>query len=267
MSELFWFASLVVLAVLLLVAVVVVYKFGALYLRARGAGHPIPVMTFLGMWQQRVDARLTTDSWLVAAKGGVADLEIGKLMAHYLASAAFRRDRRQEKRMLHLAQGLVAAKQAGIDLSFDRAAAIDLAGYDLFDAVQARIMPRVVDCPGADAPQPTIDAIAGDGVELRIRARVTLRANLDNLLGGFTEETILARIEQAMIAAVGSAKSHKDILAKPQHISTKVMQGVDSGAAFDTLSVDIVSIEVGDDVAAKRHAVKQEKRLQPHGQS
>ena len=141
---------------------------------------------------------------------------------------------------------MIAAEKAGIDLVWDRATAIDLAGRDILDAVRASVDPRVIDCPNPDVGKATIDAVAMDGIQLKARARVTVRTNIDRLVGGATEETIIARVGEGIVSAIGSAETHKEVLENPDRISKAVLgKGLDTGTAFEILSIDIADIDVG----------------------
>ena len=147
---------------------------------------------------------------------------------------------------------IIAAHRAGIDLDFDRAAAIDLAGRDVLDAVQTSVSPKVIDCPDPGVGNGLLSAVAKNGVELRIRARVTVRTNLDQLIGGATEQTIIARVGQGMVSAVGSSDSHMDVLEMPERISRSVFgRGLDSNTAFEIVSIDITDVDVGENIGAR----------------
>ena len=150
-------------------------------------------------------------------------------------------------------RAIIAAHRAGIDLDFDRAAAIDLAGRDVLDAVRTSVSPKVIDCPDPRrSGKTTLSAVAKNGVELRIRARVTVRTNLDQLIGGATEETIIARVGQGIITAIGSARMHMDVLEMPDRISKGVLdRGLDANTAFEIVSIDIADIDVGENIGAR----------------
>lgn len=154
---------------------------------------------------------------------------------------------------MHVLRAIVAAHRAGIDLDFDRAAAIDLAGRDVLDAVRTSVSPKVIDCPEPHANgRTTLSAVAQNGVELRIHVRVTVRTNLDQLIGGATEETIIARVGQGIISAIGSSETHLSVLEKPDRISRDVLaRGLDANAAFEIVSIDIAHIDVGENIGAR----------------
>jgi len=152
-------------------------------------------------------------------------------------------------------RALIAANKADIELTFDRACAIDLAGRDVLDAVQTSVYPRVIDCPDPAKGRQTIDAVSMDGVQLKAKARVTVRVNLARLVGGATEETIIARVGEGIVTSIGSAGSHKKVLENPDVISQKVLEkGLDSGTAFEILSIDIADVDVGENIGAKLQA-------------
>jgi uncharacterized protein YqfA (UPF0365 family) len=153
-------------------------------------------------------------------------------------------------------QALIAAHRAGIDLDFDRGAAIDLAGRDVLDAVQTSVNPKVIDCPDPRrSGKNTLSAIARNGVELKVRARVTVRTNIEQLIGGATEETIIARVGEGIITAIGSSESHLQVMENPDRISKAVLErGLDAQTAFEIVSIDIADIDVGQNIGARLQA-------------
>ena len=161
--------------------------------------------------------------------------------------------------MRALAQALIAASRADITLTFERGAAIDLAGRDILDAVRTSVHPKVIDCPNPAHGRPSIDAVAMNGIQLKCRARVTVRTNLERLVGGATEETVVARVGEGIVSAIGQAASHKDVLASPRKISKEVLEsGLDAGTAFEIVSIDIADIDVGENIGAKLMAEQAE---------
>jgi len=160
-------------------------------------------------------------------------------------------------------QALIAAKKAGIHLDFDRSCAIDLAtkgtGKTVLEAVKTSVNPKVIDCPAASSGKVTIDAVAKDGIAVKVKARVTVRTNLDRFVGGATEETIIARVGEGIVSTIGSAESYKAVLENPDRISKTVLEkGLDSGTAFEILSIDIADVDVGENVGAKLQAEQAE---------
>jgi len=223
--------------------------FGRLYIQALSSGVKISVFAFIGMWLRRVSPRIIVDSLIMCMKAGIKDVHTNKLEAHYMARGNVRR----------VTQALVAAHKANIDLTFDQAAAIDLAGRDVLEAVRTSVLPKVIDAPSRDGSRTTVDAVAGDGIQLRARARVTVRTNLARLVGGATEETIIARVGEGIVTTIGSAKTHKDVLANPDMMSRMVLEkGLDSGTSFEILSIDIADVDVGENIGAKLQAEQAE---------
>ena len=161
--------------------------------------------------------------------------------------------------MPNVVRALIAANRADIPLSYKRAAAIDLAGRNVLDAVQTSVNPKVIDCPDPTKGRQTIDAVAKDGIQLKVKARVTVRTNIDRLVGGATEETIIARVGEGIVTTIGSAESHKLVLENPDSISKRVLEkGLDAGTAFEILSIDIADIDVGDNIGANLQAAQAE---------
>ena len=237
------------LALMAILAFIFFLSFGRLYVQAFSSGCQTPVTDFVGMWLRKVNPRVIIDALIMSIKAGLEDVQTDKLEAHYLAKGNVPR----------VVQSLVAANKARIPLSFDRAAAIDLAGRDVYDAVRTSVQPKVIDCPDPNQGRRTVDAVAGDGIQLRAKARVTVRTNLDRLVGGATEETIIARVGEGIVTTIGTANSHKEVLANPDLISRTVLEkGLDAGTAFEILSIDIADIDVGDNIGAKLQAEQAE---------
>lgn len=192
------------------------------------------VRDLIGMRLRKVAPSPIVKAAITASKAGL-DIDIGKLEAHFLAGGNVHK----------VVQALISADKANLGLTFERAAAIDLAGRDVFEAVQISVNPKVMETP-------PITALAKDGIQVRAIARVTVRANLDRLVGGATEETILARVGEGIVTTVGSSLDHKAVLENPDNISKVVLsKGLDSGTAFEILSIDIADVDVGDNVGAK----------------
>lgn len=232
-----------------LVLVLVISKFFGLWLRARLAGAPVGIPTLLAMWLRGVPNALIVDSRITAVKSGI-EISTNQLEAHYLAGG----------NVTHVVLSLIAANKAGIALDFDCACAIDLAvkgtAKTVLEAVRTSINPKVIDCPGAEMGKGgKIDAVARDGISLRVRARVTVRTNLDRFIGGATEETVIARVGEGIVTCIGSSASYKEVLENPDNISKVVLhKGVDVGTAFEIISIDIADIDVGENVGAKLQA-------------
>ncbi len=231
-------------AVGILFAVVVVFfflAFGKLWLQAYSSGCPIAITEFVGMFLRKINPQLITDVLVTSTKANIP-VGIDKLQSHVLARGNVRQ----------VVQALVAASRAEIPLSFERAAAIDLAGRDVLDAVRTSVHPKVIDCPSPGRGRATIDAVAKDGIQLRCRARVTVRTNLPRLVGGATEETVIARVGEGIVAAIGQSDTHKDVLANPRKISQEVLNaGLDAQTAYEIVSIDIADIDVGENIGAR----------------
>lgn len=229
-----------------LVALLIVGKFFNVWLRARIANCPVSIATLIAMWLRGVPNALVVDTRITASKAGIP-IETDSLEAHYLAGGD----------ITQVVLALIAADKAGIPLVFDRACAIDLAvkgtGKTVIEAVRTSINPKVIDCPHPEMGKGgKIDAVAKDGISLRVRARVTVRTNLERFIGGATEETVVARVGEGIVTCIGSANSYKDVLENPDSISKLVLsKGVDAGTAFEILSIDIADVDVGDNVGAK----------------
>ncbi len=245
--QLLWIIFAVV-AVVVLIVCMFLLKFIGLWVQAMMSKAPVGMTDLVGMWFRKVDPREIVESRIQAAR---ADLQITTAMleTHFLAVG------KQRGRVLRVVNSLIAADRAKIELNWDTACAIDLAGRDIFDAVQTSVNPKVIDCPSANSGRSTIDAVAQDGVQLKARARVTVRANLKRLIGGATEETIIARVGEGIVTTIGSSASHKKVLENPDSISKTVLnKGLDAGTAFEILSIDIADIDVGENIGAKLQA-------------
>ena len=207
----------------------------------------IGIWDLLGMTFRRVEPRVIVRSKIMAVQAGMSDAEgitSRALEAHYLAGG----------RVPLVIQALIAADRAKLDLTFKRAAAIDLAGRDVLEAVQTSVNPKVIDCPPRGGKD-SLDAMAKNGVQLKVRTRVTVRANLNQIIGGATEETIIARVGEGIVSAIGEADTHSEVLASPERISKKVLsRRLDSQTAFEIVSIDIADITVGENVGARLSA-------------
>jgi uncharacterized protein YqfA (UPF0365 family) len=239
-------------AVIGIVLMLILANFFGVWLRAKIADAPVPFAKLIGMRLRRVPVGLIVDSRITAVKAGLP-LETDSLEAHFLSGG----------NVTHVVLALIAADKAGITLDFNRACAIDLAikgtAKTVLEAVRTSINPKVIDCPNPSAGRSTIDAVARDGIGVKVRARVTVRSNLDRFVGGATEETIIARVGEGIVTSIGSAVSYKDVLENPDRISKVVLQkGLDSGTAFEILSVDIADVDIGDNVGAKLQAEQAE---------
>ncbi len=233
------------------VFVIVLLIYGNLWLEAFMASARVGFRQLVGMSLRQVNARLIVRARIMAVQAGLpSDPKTGitaqRLEAHYLAGG----------NVPGVIRALIAAQRADIDLDFDRAAAIDLAGRDVLDAVQTSVNPKVIECPDPEVShRSTLSAIARNGVELRVRARVTVRTNLSQLIGGATEETVIARVGEGIITSIGSADSHLDVMENPDQISKAVLaRGLDAQTAFAIVSIDIADIDVGENIGARLQA-------------
>lgn len=205
-----------------------------LWISAMAAGVNVHIFTLVGMRLRRVIPSKIILPLVKANKAGL-DVNVDQLEAHYLAGGDVDR----------VVDALIAAERAAIPLTFERAAAIDLAGRDVLEAVQMSVNPKVIETP-------LISAVAKNGIELKVRARVTVRANIDRLVGGAGESTIIARVGEGIVTTVGSSEEHTDVLENPDHISRTVLsKGLDAGSAFEILSIDIADVDVGRNIGAQ----------------
>ncbi|RKX76462.1 MAG: UPF0365 family protein [Spirochaetes bacterium] len=234
----------VILGIVALGLLILFIKFFGLWFRALLSGAPVGPAKLIGMWLRKVSPGVIVDSRIMLTKAGLP-LDTDLLETHYLARG----------NVLRVCQALVAANKANIPLTFQRAAAIDLAGRDVLDAVKTSVNPKVIDCPDPGRGKTAIDAVAKDGIQLKVKARVTVRANIERLVGGATEETIIARVGEGIVTTIGSSETYKSVLENPDLISKRVLEkGLDAGTAFEILSIDIADVDVGDNVGAKLQA-------------
>ncbi len=230
-----WFSSLILL-VLVIVFIGFLFTFipVGLWISALAAGVKVGFFQLIGMRLRRVPPAKIVAPMIKADKAGL-DVGVNELEAHFLAGGNVDR----------VVDALIAAERAGIDLQFERAAAIDLAGRDVKEAVTVSVTPKVIETP-------IVAAMAKDGIQVKATARVTVRANIERLVGGAGEETIIARVGEGIVTTIGSADSHKDVLENPDAISKNVLQkGLDSGTAFEILSIDIADVDVGKNIGAE----------------
>ena len=205
-----------------------------LWISDLAAGVNVGIFTLVGMRLRRVNPSQIVMPLIKANKAGL-DVNVNQLEAHYLAGGDVDR----------VVDALIAAERASIPLTFERSAAIDLAGRDVLEAVQMSVNPKVIETP-------IISAVAKNGIELKVRARVTVRANIDRLVGGAGEATIIARVGEGIVTTVGSSEEHTDVLENPDHISRTVLgKGLDAGTAFEILSIDIADVDVGRNIGAQ----------------
>ena len=237
----------VVLVIVGLIALVVlgfIARYLGLWFQAITSGAPVSLVTLIAMQFRKVNPSVIVNSRIMAVKAGL-EVTTDMLETHYLARGDVPR----------VVRALIAADRAKIELPWDKACAIDLAGRDILEAVRTSVDPKVIDCPNPNYGKSTVDAVAQDGIQVKAKARVTVRANLARLIGGATEETIVARVGEGIVTTIGSSTSHKAVLENPDRISRVVLdKGLDSGTAFEILSVDIADIDVGENIGAKIQA-------------
>src|SRR5919205_529892 len=246
--ESLYLIGIAVLAIFAFVICVILFNFFGLWLRARIANAPVSMGKMVGMRLRKVPVGLIVDNRITAVKAGL-EVPSDPLEAHYLAGGD----------VTQVILALIAADQAGITLDFNRACAIDLAtkgtGKTVLEAVRTSINPKVIDAPSPNMNRATIDGVAQDGIGVKVKARVTVRSHLDRFVGGATEETIIARVGEGIVSAIGSADSYKDVLENPDRISKAVLaKALDSNTAFEILSIDIADVDVGENVGAKLQA-------------
>jgi uncharacterized protein YqfA (UPF0365 family) len=230
--------------IFLLIIVAFVFQYVGLYLQAWVSGAKVGLIDLVMMRFRKVNAKSVVINRISAKKAGI-ELTTDQLEAHYLAGG----------RIINVVRAMIAADKARIDLQWETATAIDLAGRDILEAVRTSVDPKVIDCPSDGAGKRTIDAVAGDGIQLKARARVTVRTNIARLVGGATEETIIARVGEGIISTIGSASTHLKVLENPDNISKTVLaKGLDAGTAFEILSIDIADIDVGENIGATLQA-------------
>lgn len=234
----------VVLGIVALGILVLFVKFFGLWFRALLSGAPVGPARLIGMWLRKVDPNTIVNARIMLTKAGIP-LDTDLLETHFLARGD----------VMNVSQALVAANKANIPLPFQRAAAIDLAGRDVLEAVKTSVNPKVIDCPDPAKGKQAIDAVAKDGIQLKVKARVTVRANIERLVGGATEETIIARVGEGIVTTIGSSENYKAVLENPDLISKRVLEkGLDAGTAFEILSIDIADIDVSENIGAKLQA-------------
>ncbi|EMI44555.1 hypothetical protein RRSWK_02621 [Rhodopirellula sp. SWK7] len=239
-------------ALVIFVAIVVIFfvfaSYFGLWIQSVLTKSNIGFSNLIAMTFRKVNTRAIVRSKIMATQAGLDDPDLtgGALEAHYLAGG----------NVQQVIRALIAAKKAKtISLTFREATAIDLAGRDVLESVQTSVYPKVIDCPPRGAAKPSLDAVAKDGIQLKVKARVTVRANLQQLIGGATEETIIARVGEGIVSAIGSADNHKAVLENPDVISKAVLaKKLDSQTAFEIVSIDIADIDVGANIGARLQA-------------
>lgn len=232
-----------------LVVLAVFARYFRLWIQSKTTGAGIGIFDLLGMTFRKVNPTVIVRSKIMAVQAGLGD-ETGftntALQSHYMAGG----------NVPLVTRAIIAATKAKIiDLDFKQATAIDLAGRNVLEAVQTSVYPKVIDCPSRGSGKDSLDGVAKDGIQLKVKARVTVRANLSQLIGGATEETIIARVGEGIVSAIGSAVTHGEVLENPDRISSKVLERrLDSQTAFEIVSIDIADVDVGDNIGARLQA-------------
>ena len=236
----------VILAIIGVILLSILGKFISLWFQAFVSGTPISLMNIIGMSLRKIPPRIIVTARITSYKAGLKGITVSDLETHYLAGG----------HVTEVVRAMIAADKANIDLDWRRATAIDLAGRDLREAIQTSVNPKVIDCPGHGG---FMTGVAKDGIQIHVRARVTVRTNIAQLVGGATEETIIARVGEGIVSAIGGSETHLQVLESPQRISRLVLEkGLDASTAFMILSIDIVEMNLGENVGAKLRADKAE---------
>ncbi len=247
-------AGVVLLLIFGLILIIAFAKYGNLWLQAFSSGAKIGIVDLVGMHLRNVKPEQIVQAKIMATQAGMNTkgkdgITNRKLEAHYLAGG-------RSGGLQRVIRAIIAAQRAGIDLDYDQAVAIDLAGRDVLKAVTTSVDPIVIDCPDAQkSGKSFLSAISKDGIELKVRARVTVRTNLEQLIGGATEDTVIARVGESIISSIGSSGTHQDVLENPDRISKAVLErGLDAHTAFEIVSIDIADIDVGENIGARLQA-------------
>ena len=240
------FVITIIALIIFLVIFAVLFQFIGLYIRAYVSGAKVGLRDLIGMRLRKVNSTAIVNSRIQASRAGI-NVSTPEMESHVLAGGDVQR----------VINAMIAANKANIDLPWQTATAIDLAGRDILDAVQTSVNPKVIDVPSPSMGQTTVDGQAKDGIELKVKARVTIRTNIKQLVGGATEETVVARVGQAIVNAIGSAEDYKHVLENPNTISKAALNmGLDANTAFEILSIDIAEIKVGENIGAKLRPIR-----------
>lgn len=240
----------IILAIFALIILSITAKYISLWFQAFVSGTPIPLFNIIGMSLRKIPPQVIVNARINLFKAGLKNISVADLETHYLAGG----------HVPDVVIAMIAADKANIPLDWRQATAIDLAGRDIRDAVQTSVNPKVIDCPKHGE---YMTGVAKDGIQIHVRARVTVRTNILQLVGGATEETIIARVGEGIVSAIGSSETHLQVLEAPQRISKTVLdKGLDSSTAFTILSIDIVEMQLGENIGARLRAAKAESDKQ-----
>ncbi|CAM0117356.1 flotillin-like protein FloA [Rhabdochlamydiaceae symbiont of Dictyostelium giganteum] len=233
--------------------VITISRYIGLWFQALVSGTPVSLTNIIGMSLRKIPSRNIVNAYINVYKAGVRDVSVADLETHFLAGG----------NISNVVRAIIAAEKASISLTWRQATAIDLAGRDILDAVRTSVNPKVIDCPDEKHGE-YITAVAKDGVQVKCRARVTVRTSIQQLVGGATEETIVARVGEAIVNSIGGSLTHTDVLGAPHRISHLALEkGLDAGTAFEILSIDIADISIGENIGAKLRAdqAESDKRI------
>lgn len=234
-----------VLVLVLFVVLIVLLKYLNLYIQSLLTKAGIGLFDMIAMSFRKVNPAGIVRARIMAVQAGLKDVDQRNLEAHFLAGGD----------VIRVVTSLISADRAALDLDFKTATGIDLAGRDILDAVQTSVNPKVIDCPNPASGKTEVTAVAKDGIQVLAKARITVRTNISRLIGGATEETIIARVGEGIVTTIGSADTHKAVLENPDMISRMVLsKGLDSGTAFEIVSIDIADVDIGVNIGARLQA-------------
>ena len=237
--------GMVVLGLFLILFLFVFLRYANLYLQSILTKAKIGLFEMFAMGLRKVKPAIIVNAKIMLVQARIEGVATRDLEAHYLAGG----------RVNRVVQAIISANRAGIDLDFRTATGIDLAGRDVLDAVKTSVTPKVIDCPNPESGKVTVAAVAKDGIQVLAKARVTVRTNIARLVGGAGEETIIARVGESIVSTIGSSETHKKVLENPDDISRVVLErGLDSGTAYEIVSVDIADVDIGNNIGARLQA-------------
>jgi uncharacterized protein YqfA (UPF0365 family) len=255
-GQILWIVGIFLAVAIVIVMIALISRYFRLWIQSVSTGAGISILDLIGMTFRRVNPTVIVRSKIMAVQAGLDDSMISckALEAHYLAGG----------NVPMVVRAMVAATKARIvDLDYKLATAVDLAGRNVLEAVQTSVYPKVIDCPSPSTGKITLDGVAQDGIQLKVKARVTVRANMLQVIGGATEETVIARVGEGIVSAIGSAETHGAVLENPDLISKTVLKRrLDSQTAFEIVSIDIADIDVGDNIGARLQADQAEADMQ-----
>lgn len=247
-GDLVIYGVIIVVLIVALILFFLFFNFINLYIQALVSGSRVGFLDLFGMWLRKINPNLIVAARIQATRAGL-QISQQEMESHVLAGG----------NLMRVITAMIAANKANIELGWKTATAIDLAGRDVLDAIQTSVYPKVIDVPNPHLGRTTIDAVAKNGIQLKVKARVTVRTNIQRLVGGATEETIIARVGEGIVSAIGSSADHTAVLENPDHISKAVLaKGLDANTAFTILSIDIADVDVGDNIGARLQAEQAE---------